>query len=898
MPLRNSRFLLGVPTLKGANAHRVTSANLFYRFALSLLPDLLDAGVRVSIENPRRSWLWLALRALAREMEPRVLTALNHLESVHYDGCMLGGKRLKRSTLLASPGVFSTMALQCSGQHDHLPWCITPDEGRLRSDTASEAEYPLEFCQQYAKCVIRSLLPDPFVVGPRKKAQPPLIPEFRAIVQLPKPPPSTGQYCVLSSPAGEINKEKTASQEAPGGPGYKVGVRWDPLEFMQQAKKVVHPCDPATVLPHNLKAAIKSVLTSSPEDLAKSRLDAVMTIRQMAKDLETAEADLKKNLDQTVAKILGGKNLCLWKALLKASDYDDIDIVDSVASGIDLVGSHGKVVAMDEDLRPAEISPEDLLESAPLRRNLLKQQIKEHSASEQSDLNQTSKAEVDLGDLQGPFSEQQITDFFGSEEWILNPRFPIYQGESKKVRIIDDCKMSGMNAAFQRTFGVKPMDIDVLAAAAASIAKAIQQGVIDGMKVHPGAKNVWLGGTLDLSRAYKQVPLSPKSRRFCVLGFVVDGEWVYYRSEVLPFGASASVFALRISRSIHHILCAYLSAISTVFFDDFPTMTPEPGSSVLKSAISSVLSLLGWSHARDGKKALNFSEKFNALGAEVDLGCISQGCYKIRNKEGRVPKLIDFLSQVEARSFFKPGEASVMQGHLNFATGFYLSKGLRFLTKTLTSVARCSDNRSQIAAFCRMAKHLLNVTPDREFRVADQKQPVLIFTDGAYEEGKASAGAIVFDPESAQTWVCRIPVPERLQELWLADAGKQIISQVEAWAMLVVRFDFRELLSSTQTLAWIDNEAARMSLIKGTSDSASMRSLARIFHLIETACPAMIWLERVATFSNPGDAPSRNKLEGLTQALSAVEITCNDQCWLVEAVLKLGASQFAILEPL
>ena len=361
---------------------------------------------------------------------------------------------------------------------------------------------------------------------------------------------------------------------------------------------------------------------------------------------------------------------------------------------------------------------------------------------------------------------------------------------------------------------------------------------------------------------------------------------------------AASVFAfIRISHSIHHILTVYLSAVSAVFFDDFPTMTPEPGSNVLKSAITSVPSLLGWSRARDGKKALNFSEKFNALGAEVDLGCISQGCYKIRNKEGRVPRLIEFLSQVEARGFFKPGEASVMQGHLNFATGFYLSKGLRFLTKTLTSVARSSDNRAQIKAFCRMANHLLPVAPDRQFRVADQKRPVLVFTDGAYEEGSASAGAIVFHPESAQTWVCQIPVPECLCNLWLADAGKQIISQVEAWAMLVVRYDFRELLANRQTLAWIDNEAARMSLIKGTSDSPSMRSLARIFHLIETSYPAMIWLERVASFSNPGDAPSRNNIEGMMEALSAVAVTCNDQNWLVEAALKLGASQFAVLEP-
>ena len=167
-------------------------------------------------------------------------------------------------------------------------------------------------------------------------------------------------------------------------------------------------------------------------------------------------------------------------------------------------------------------------------------------------------------------------------------------------------------------------------------------------------KKVWLGGTLDLPRAYKQVPLCAKSRRFCVLGFVINGEWVYYRSDVLPFGASASVFSfIRIPRSIHHILCVYLSAIAAVFFDDFPTMTPKAGSDILKSSIPTVLSLLGWSHAKDGKKALNFTEKFNALGAEIDLSGLSRGSYKIRNKEGRVPKLIDFLSHVETRGFFR-----------------------------------------------------------------------------------------------------------------------------------------------------------------------------------------------------------------------------------------------------
>ena len=97
-------------------------------------------------------------------------------------------------------------------------------------------------------------------------------------------------------------------------------------------------------------------------------------------------------------------------------------------------------------------------------------------------------------------------------------------------------------------------------------------------------------------------------------------------------------------------------------------------------------------------------------------------------------------------------------------------------------------------------------------------------------------------------------------------------------------------------MAWIDNEAARLSFSKGTSDPPTLRALARIFHSIETAYPAMIWLERVASFSNPGDAPSRNYTQEAVKNFDAVALTCDDQNWLVEAALKLGASQFAVLE--
>ena len=47
--------------------------------------------------------------------------------------------------------------------------------------------------------------------------------------------------------------------------------------------------------------------------------------------------------------------------------------------------------------------------------------------------------EVGLGHLFGPFTESEMTEFFGTDRWLYNPRFILYQGEERKVRAIDDC---------------------------------------------------------------------------------------------------------------------------------------------------------------------------------------------------------------------------------------------------------------------------------------------------------------------------------------------------------------------------------------------------------------------------------------------------------------------------
>jgi hypothetical protein len=68
-------------------------------------------------------------------------------------------------------------------------------------------------------------------------------------------------------------------------------------------------------------------------------------------------------------------------------------------------------------------------------------------------------------------------------------------------------------------------------------------------KLHPdfGSEVEWRGRCVDLSKAYKQIPVSSESRPFAVLivHHYSTGFPVYFVSNSLPFGASSGVFGFQ-----------------------------------------------------------------------------------------------------------------------------------------------------------------------------------------------------------------------------------------------------------------------------------------------------------------------------------------------------------------
>ena len=77
--------------------------------------------------------------------------------------------------------------------------------------------------------------------------------------------------------------------------------------------------------------------------------------------------------------------------------------------------------------------------------------------------------------------------------------------------------------------------------------------------------------------------------------------------------------------------------------------------------------------------------------------------------------------------------------------------------------------------------------------------------------------------------------------------------------MVLIRWLLEDSMRDRRCVFFVDNEAARLAAIKGSSESASMKSLVRAFLAHELTHPIFAWIERVASASNPADPPSRGK---------------------------------------
>ena len=888
-PLRGPNHLQGFDTLAPHDRAKVDCANKVYKTAVLVMQACFQAGTTVVLENPVRSWLWALLAHYVKQTADEQFKAwFFNMREVVFAMCMFGGKRAKMTKLLVSTSDLDPLARECDHSHVHAGWGVSLSHEGWGFATAQEAEYTQKLCDEYIQCfkntidasrlqyTVKKFRLDTLAktaVQSVKHHQ--LVPEFRQIITVDEIP--TNEHSKL------LRKVSTTTGEKEGNMKYEIGIYHSYEEHMQSACQLAHPTESTKGVPDDLKRAAHWVLTEGISQVASKRMELFKQCLEKARQLENEERELKRFLHPSVASVVKDKRICLFKWLLEDIGFEDMSVVDILTQGVELTGWEPESAIFATRWAPPTLTNELLDESAVWRRETLRHKVFSEDEKLAADVlwNETLD-EVDRGFLQGPYdSEAQVSELLGTYDWSMTPRFVLFQGEELKPRIIDNFKASAVNAAFGSSSYLDLHDTDFLSCFLVFLSQLHCQGrhldveLSDGNRLL-GKPHVsfqkstsMLGRGVDLSKAYKQVAVAPKSLKHSVLGVrKSDGSWKYFLSRSLPFGAGASVFAFnKLTRAIWCILVRKFGFHASVFYDDFPIVEYDLLCESSTQIITNLLDLLGWRHAVVGKKAVPFSSHMVVLGVQFDLDTLCQGRFVVQNKEGRIKRILAMLEGIDSRGEISSKEISVLQGLLNFAGRFFMGRALKFPIFLLSKLEVASKDAKTVRLFVGNTKALLTTLKPRIVAVQSCELPIVIYTDAAFENGTATWGAVLLDRVSNYRVVHWGVVPKDLVESWKATTGSQVISQAELLVALLVRLHYRDTLLNRPSLWFIDNESARYTLIKGFSPSITMFSLVKEVSFLDASSPCGAWYERVPSLSNIADLPSRGEYDAAARMI-------------------------------
>jgi hypothetical protein len=742
--------------------------------------------------------------------------------------------------------------------------------------TASEAEYPAELAAKMTAAVLGHATADirdrasraardrvVASAGRQSARMLPLIPEYA-------PRPAT-----RGSETGD-----GAEADAPGTKKLRVDTYFTMEEHIEEALKLQHPASVNTCVEDEVRKVWFETLTLGPRAMAEKREEALLKMKELQLSLEEEEMALRSKMHYEVEKVTKGKRLILFRRLLEMTRFPDMSVCELLESGVDLVGEEKESPLFEKRYRPLRLQPEQLASQAPFRRAMARATGGTTPSDEDCKaLHEETMQEIREGYLDGPYDEEsQVSKEIGDDRWIASRRFLLRQGEDGgKVRVIDDFKRSAINSAFGSSSYLNLQDVDYTVALIRLGRQAMDEpgrvcipllggGELKGdlaedLREHPPL----ISRTLDLTKAYKQVAAAPASARFAVLSYPhKGGATKYVRSLALPFGATASVYAFnKLARAVAWVFTVWCRILLSNFYDDYTLFEFEPAAADTSRVVEAVLDLLGWSFAREGKKYVHFGKSVITLGVSLDLCEFWQGTLMVGNKPGRAEKIISLLEALRDSDHFDRNALTALHGLLNFAGGFVMGSALKPASRAIAKcLARDVDNPLEGAKrAAALAITILQGSEPKLVHCGHAVPPLLVYTDGAYEQGAATWGVVVLDPVTGDKWQASGSVPEKLKKRWLEKAGSQIICEIEAYAVALAIFGLRASVADRNVLVFIDNEPCRVGMVKRTSPSLCMASLIALVSLLEAGLGLRVWFERVPSKSNPADLPSRAEVE-------------------------------------
>ena len=893
---------------------------MVYSATAVIMRFCIENSVLCSLENPENSLFWDF-----PEISEIVLQPVGF--SVYFHHCMHGGTRNKKTRWWASQDVFSPLEAFCDGSHKHATWNPTIVGKQLSFPTAEEAAYPILLCKRVVTVLVQYAVAHgaqhpqtldeevPKTTNtahrwimdmlPKGKKLRPLVSEFQLYhTFLSQPPlePEQNKF-FLQRPKGarvvnrqlqwgkvrvdggkvlwvtstkEIQLDDSSLQDFFDLEGTDfqaelctAGIPREPWDFVAQAVKAGHPRSMALHLNPEVIEMLKTNFALPPHVVVKERAQFCKFWTQRCSELEEEERAFHENMEPHLRLVLQGKRLLLFKEMLAAYDYPDKSLVDDIAKGFPLSGwlpkSHVFPVGLK---RPAQSVEAALKVAKGINRGICKQV----ATNTDHDLSSEVWGQT-LEELRNRWT--WMDEECDPSKHLIAKRFGLRQGE--KVRLIDDCTIGGFNSTCGVSERLRVHAIDEMASYMAWCLTTLSESSLDEV----------VGKTYDLKSAYKQYGVRKFDRELLRLA-VWDPEQQrvrYLGINALPFGAIGSVSSfLRVSMAVWFLGVKGLRLCWTSFFDDYTLLSRKSNSNSAGLSAEFLFRLLGITFATEGKKAVDWSTRVKTLGVVIDLApAAEEGVLNrhvtIGHTETRISELAALIEAILERGAMSNKDAERLRGRLQwyetFSHGRVAQQALRVVSG-MASAGRQHEalGAKEVRALKFLRSRVLTAAPTKV--MSTSLKTWYVFTDGACEgehNKTGSIGAVLVDSEGHAVSYFSELVPEDWMGIFLEKSNHPVF-ELELLPLTVALHAWETSLSYCQCVFFLDNEAARGSLIAGSTPSENGSWLVRTFTIREMRCQLKVWFARVPTSSNVADKPSRLDVTEL-DAEGASRVTVN-----------------------
>ena len=639
-----------------------------------------------------------------------------------------------------------------------------------------------------------------------------------------------------------------------------VGVPWTAEEFMlQAANHARHPHNLIEGVPIDIKRCIEHRSKCTTEALAAERTEVMrkwMTELVACMDEEKAYKD---GMSPHRAKVLSTKRLVLFRRMLVEAGHEDDGLVENIRNGFDLVGDIPKSGIYKKRVKPAAITTDELHSSAKrTRKAIIHSTTGSDDAAVDIGVYQSTLDEKERGWLHGPYTEQQLED-----NCTVTRRFGVRQGS--KIRPIDNYTESLVNQTTSAGEAISLHSTDVIAATLSLWMSVMSKQEINETKLD------LVGKSYDLHKAYKHLCISDeglKDAYICVFN-PTSKRAELFGQYVLPFGACASVHGFcRTSYGLWTIGVRLLSLLWTVYFDDFVVFEERALSKHCEFVISTFFKMLGWATSID--KETEFSGSLKALGILIDLSEVKLLKIQFSNTDERRFEVTHDIKAILKAGRLSRSEGQRIRGRLLFAESqIHGRRSIRQMQVLSRHIHNCAstflDDETRFAL-----TFLCNKLEQGRSRCISPlaTKIVHLYCDASYEpdsDSPAGFGCVFLDPDNNYRAHISEFLDRKMVSSWNYAGSMHPIYEFELLAVLIGIKMFVKHLQYKAVVVFTDNEGALGSLISCKSENSFGQKLVEQICDVEEVAYSFFWYERVNTASNVADIPSRDP--GLCNAL-------------------------------